>query len=689
MLSTSLVLILLAAPGVIPSHDVTEFTYSSVVSDGPTVPSHAYATTQVEYYLTDDEKQYVRPGMTVEIVDVEIPADGHPEVELTFTDDLGQPLDRTGVLTPGDISASFVLAWYDGDARQYTAYTTRVQTSPITGDSAEQASSDSGGTWEDLETGRARYTFGTQLPDDYDPTRTHTVYVYATRNTQDILGKNYYSDPTLDFRPDGGEITEMWGSLQTETCNTCHDPLALHGGRRRAVNGCVLCHQPQSWDPDTGNTVDFKVMVHKIHRGANLPSVQAGIPYIIIGHNQSVHDYSDVELPQDIRNCTSCHPAEAPQGFVWFTEPARAPCGACHDDIDWETGAGHAGGPQTSDDFCAACHPPEGSREFDPSVMGAHVVPTKSSQLAGINMEITDVVDAAPGSMPTVSFTLTNDDGSTVTDIASLRTLNLRAAGPTGDTISYTTDISVDARDATASGDVYMKTFDEPIPDDAAGTWTFTADVRRTSVIDDGSSDGLEVTEAAFNPIFHAAVTDDEPAPRRVVVETDKCNVCHDVLALHGGQRLNVQECMICHRPNNSDEEERPDEEMPPESIQMARMIHRIHTGHDLETDFTVYGHNGSVNNFNEVHFPGDRRNCMGCHEDGTYNVPLPAGVMEVPTERDWYSPQQPAAAACLGCHSSVDAAAHAYVNTAPFGESCAACHGPDREFSVERIHAR
>jgi hypothetical protein len=48
-----------------------------------------------------------------------------------------------------------------------------------------------------------------------------------------------------------------------------------------------------------------------------------------------------------------------------------------------------------------------------------------------------------------------------------------------------------------------------------------------------------------------------------------------------------------------------------------------------------------------------------------------------------------PAAAACLGCHSTVDAAAHAYVNTAPFGEACAACHGDDREFSVERVHAR
>ena len=48
-----------------------------------------------------------------------------------------------------------------------------------------------------------------------------------------------------------------------------------------------------------------------------------------------------------------------------------------------------------------------------------------------------------------------------------------------------------------------------------------------------------------------------------------------------------------------------------------------------------------------------------------------------------------PGTAACLGCHDTRDAAAHAYLNTAVFGEACGACHGANSEWSVSKVHAR
>jgi len=43
-----------------------------------------------------------------------------------------------------------------------------------------------------------------------------------------------------------------------------------------------MCHTPQTVDPDTGNTVDMKVFIHKLHMGSQLPSVKAGTPYQVI-----------------------------------------------------------------------------------------------------------------------------------------------------------------------------------------------------------------------------------------------------------------------------------------------------------------------------------------------------------------------------------------------------------------------
>jgi OmcA/MtrC family decaheme c-type cytochrome len=203
-----------------------------------------------------------------------------------------------------------------------------------------------------------------------------------------------------------------------------------------------------------------------------------------------------------------------------------------------------------------------------------------------------------------------------------------------------------------------------------------SADVYRTLTLD--PSPGATVREAAINPVYSFAVTDATAKARRTVVDVARCNKCHGTVAFHGGQRFKIEECVICHHPNATDDQ------TPPESIHLKYMVHRIHTGEELERDYTI----GDAN-YNEVLYPGDRRNCEACHTTGTFNLPLPDGVLPTKTARDWYTPMQPVAASCLSCHSSKEAAAHAYMATAPFAEACESCHGPNAEFSVAKVHAR
>jgi OmcA/MtrC family decaheme c-type cytochrome len=657
-------------------------------------PEQIYPVSTLEHYLTQEVFDYIRPGFNIRINSVTIPADLRPVVDLSFADDLHQPLDRIGEVTPGSLSISFILAWWDPVARHYTAYTTRTVTSPITGDSAVQAGTDSGGTFTDLELGHATYRFRTALPANFDRTKTHTLAIYATRATNAIVGKNYYENVEYDFRPDAAPVTETWAAVTNieQSCNKCHNPLAAHGGSRQDVKLCVTCHQPQTTDPDTGNTVDFKVMVHKIHRGANLPSVEAGHPYQIIGFNQTVVDFSTVEFPQDIRNCTTCHQATAPEGHIWYTRPNRAACGSCHDDVNFATGEGHPAGAYADDSACASCHVPQGDREFDASIKGAHTVPLKSAQLKGLIATIVSVDGAAPGQKPTVTFKLTENDGTVLNPQPFGSNLNLLMGGPTKD---YAINpIRERADGASFNGTLATYTFLRMIPADAVGTWAFSIEARRTVTLNPGTTSQMNVTEGAFNPVSYAAVTDSQPVPRRAVVDMAKCNTCHDQLALHGGQRLNVEECVMCHNANASDAARRPSDKLPVESIHFKRMIHRIHSGENLTQDFTVYGFFTPPNppnpvNFNEVLFPGDRRDCQTCHIANTYQPPMPDDALPTETLRDYYSPQQPVAAACLGCHDTRSAAAHAFVNTAPFGEACASCHGTNAEFAVDKVHAR
>jgi OmcA/MtrC family decaheme c-type cytochrome len=695
-------------------------------SSSPTVREAtpvAYDATQKEFYLASDQTTWIRPGYVIKVNSVTIGADRKPVVDVNITDSAGQPIDRLGVLTPGPAGTSWIAAWWNPASRHYTAYTTRTQTSPITKVAAVQAGTDTGGKYTDLETGHFKYTFGTALPAGFDMTKTTTIGIYGRRvMPADILdGKLYTANLEYDFRPDGAAIVDKWDKInQATSCNNCHDPLSAHGGSRQDVKLCVLCHQPQTVDPDTGNTVDMKVMVHKIHAGEHLPSVVAGTPYVIIGNQQSVHDYSTVAYPQDVRNCANCHEGtgaastKPTQATVWYSNPAGAACGSCHDDVNFVTGANHAAGP-AQDGTCATCHQPQGNEEWDAGIKNAHVVPLKSAQLKGYKASIVSVTNVGPGKKPVVTFKLQNADNTPVDPgvykVAANGSLNILLGGPTSD---YTNageaangqPFRENAATATynAADGTAVYTFTNAIPATAKGTYTFSIETRRAVTLNPkpAAMTATTVNEGAPNVPFNVAVTGTTATPRRTLVSLTKCNSCHDrldILFSHGNQRIAIEHCVICHNPNGTDLGRRPADGSanPGESVSFARMIHRIHTGEELNQDFTIYGFGGSPNNFNEIRYPGDRRNCLKCHTNAAaYSLPLPITNEPVVTPRDFFSPRGSATSACTGCHDSRDVAAHAFLNTAFFpgsptvpAEACGTCHATGADWDVAKVHAR
>lgn len=476
------------------------------------------------------------------------------------------------------------------------------------------------------------------------------------------------TNPIKDFRPDGGAITLQREIVKIENCNSCHNQLALHGGGRIETKYCVTCHNPGSTDPDTGNTVDFKVMVHKIHYGEDLPSVAGpdgiieddpltvgidesadNIPYQIIGYGGSVHDYSTVVFPQDIRNCTKCHDGDdpttttvvenpdTPQGNNWKTKPSEEACGACHDDIYFGAApvgfrtVPHPGGSQTNAE-CFDCHVSGGFGLPEWEVEAAHANPVKVAE-AKFEFDILSICGTPVGSDPdcplnpaviTVEFSVSDPTGATTHGHGNLYDV----AGPTNadrdpefgasaslniltgwDSSDYTNVDGLGSRPSRANSlsaltnavhvanGVY--TIDlaalPVVLTSGSGVVAIEGHPRAETVIGSGTFDvSIPVRgEVAYFGINGSAVVE-----RRVAVDiANKCDNCHDKLSLHGNNRAdNAQLCVICHNPRNTDIGRRdvtvsgvpdisPLDGQTEEAIDFKILIHSIHAAQKDDPD--------------------------------------------------------------------------------------------------------
>jgi OmcA/MtrC family decaheme c-type cytochrome len=360
--------------------------------------------------------------------------------------------------------------------------------------------------------------------------------------------------------------------------------------------------------------------------------------------------------------------------------------------VDFATGQNHANGlPQFNDNTCAQCHIPQGEMDFDTSIKGAHIDPQESSLIGGVVAKITSVENTRAGEKPTVHFTVKDRLGNLL-DPSMLNRIAFVLGGPTTDygeglptKGGYVSESATGAQ-ATASGWHYQ--FNQAIPAGSTGSFTIAVEARRQETVFAGTLQERVIQSGSPNDIVHFAVDGSAVTPRRKVVDLQKCNDCHRSLAVHGENRNSTEYCVMCHNPRENDAARRPASAGPPESIDFALMIHRIHAGNRQSRDFTIYGFGNTPYNFNHVGFPGTLDNCLNCHLPGTQNVPVPARL-DKSDPRGFIPMAKPAAAACGGCHTSSDAASHALVNTSPIGESCAVCHGPDASLSVDRVHAR
>lgn len=290
---------------------------------------------------------------------------------------------------------------------------------------------------------------------------TYTVGMYFTWDYS--VDEHSFSDVdnvTEDILFLGATTLQTREVVGQDNCNACHDSLRAHGGQRQDVTVCLLCHTSGSEDKNVGTaaggtpgvSVDFKVMIHKIHNGAHLPSVNGiatnsdgsrnyaatPVPYEVVGYKNSIHDYSELEfpmwpnlayrMPEDlgfsslgsteqglentqrggVTSCVACHGdpdgagpiAEPAQGMQAYQQPSRAACGSCHDDVHWDQPYNSNGQtmPLDMDDgTCLNCHAASGSPLVPPmlSNVEAHLHPMLNPALnPGLNFTLTSVDEA-------------------------------------------------------------------------------------------------------------------------------------------------------------------------------------------------------------------------------------------------------------------------------------------------------
>jgi OmcA/MtrC family decaheme c-type cytochrome len=691
--------------------------------------------------------------ITAAITKVTIPSSGQPVVDFTLADQDGVPLMG---LPASDVSfaiaklvpAGVQLNAYPGlpaptplTTSQWQSYLYKMidpipsadgtASDPVVGTTPEpqsQTESGSSGTLVDNDDGSYQYTFSHNITTD--PVVTYDATL-VTRVGLEVRGVAPTNSPVYTFIPSTGATSgfDADDAVDDTACLACHQQLAFHGGARTDVRYCVVCHNPSHFDPSSGNALDFKVMIHKIHMGVSLPTTVAGGHYYIFGYGGSINDFSDVVFPQTdasnnnssvsgpgTRFCTKCHvpnDANAPDAGNYATEPSSAACGACHDNVNFATGENHsAANLAVTDADCVTCHGPTSNIDNGAlQVAAAHTTPVDAA-IQKFQYQIVSIANTAPGDNPSITIEVvdpTNNNAPYNILAAggpfqlSGSALNVDMAWPTTDisnvgsgstptpdqpvTISFQSGV-------TANGDgTFTGTSSVPVPATATGSGEMSIEGRAVVALANLSGSGTTNTELGVQGVSQAfAITDPAAVAPAAVVDITKCDGCHRTLTLHGQNRTNdINLCISCHNPDATDIGQHTAASgvcaavgtagaNPEQPIDFKRLIHEIHASGSTDSSgnplypngLTICSFGGRPTTF-DVAYPGNLEDCDACHVNSGYypvddtKVQGTTIVSNSPTTLTDDVVISPNAAVCSACHVDNLAMQHMIQNGANF----------------------
>lgn len=615
-----------------------------------------------------------------------------------------------------------------------------------------------------LGNGQYRYTFSQPLTSypqfsgldtQYAPERTHRIYLelkpLATSPIETHLINTVY-----DFVPATGQAAKADEGrvviAPEQACFRCHNDdlanadtrLLMHGSKRFAYEGCVMCHTSYSGDPETANSLDMATLTHQIHQAK----------YQVVGYKGQLYDFSNVTYPGDMKQCQQCHIPGATAQTDNYNIPSKTACLDCHKGqipADWNgTVAGLFHNREIFANAwalsCSGCHPdsnnPQGVGLFHNAktktaakLASDYQVKLLSSKINtdAQSLEVTlqvQQLDQLPATQPMIkSFWLIATGQADSTNLpvnnGQRKVWNLLANDPNvslsimgANQLKVTvTQLSIADFGHLTQSKLYSKLV---LCADKNTGYAVNCDIANQDVslsaINSLTLSGDAVTTKAKADENACRQCHDKGLEDRVLSAhqlgsmfepNSQCGTCH---APHTSTALTDGQCRSCHNSEtvmylNANLMHTPgSDQIKPyrtlnNTLSYREMVHSLHAG-----TRTIEGFGKPRP---ELTYPNAKNGCSSCHSKGQLDL---SGLNEQQsllvatpgaTNKGQIAEYSPTLATCSACHTKLDSlAVHArgfggvYQSDASGGriyqpgqESCAVCHAEGRSSGVDKVH--